>query len=62
MNGSPQHVMLERCEAQSGEMQGAAKGGYTKQATLHRVDDAGRHSMSRGSASNVQHYKLRATV
>jgi porphobilinogen synthase len=26
--GSPQHVRLEQCEAQVGEMQGAAKGGF----------------------------------
>ena len=59
--GSPQHVMLERGEAQVGEMQGAAKSGYPKQTTPQRVGDAGRHSRSPASASSAQHYMLRTT-
>jgi len=59
--GSPQHVRLEGCEAQVGEMQGAAEGGHPKQTTPQRGGVSGRRSRLPASASRLQHYMLRTT-
>ncbi len=59
--GSPQHVMLGLCDAQAGDMQGAAFSGNPKQATPQRVGDAGRrsqitHLREQSSALHVKDY------